>query len=152
MERWQIEMIIPHRPPFLLVDKIIELVPGQKAVGLTMVSEDGCLLADCGGGKRAMPGTLVLEVMGQVGAVAVLSLPEHRGKITMLAGIDNARFYGNVPPCAELRVEAEITGLKMNIGRRRCRAKVGETVIAKADLLFVLVDGVGLQMSKKSGV
>lgn len=140
MERAQIEALIPHRPPFLLVDRMIESVPGRYSVGLKRVCDDGCcLLADCNG-KPVMPGALVLEAMAQVGAVAVLSLPEYRGQTTLLAGIENARFYRNVSPGEEIRMEVEIVKLRKKAGKRRCRAMVGEEIVAEADLLFVLSD------------
>lgn len=140
MEQSEIKALIPHRSPFLLVDKIIELVPGRHAVGLKKVCDnDGCLLADYNG-KRMMPGALVLEAMAQVGAVAVLSLPEYRGKTTLLAGIENARFYREVWPGEEIRMEVEIVKLKKKAGKRRGRAMVGENIVVEADLLFVLLD------------
>lgn len=137
MGKVQIEKIIPHRPPFLMVDEIVDLIPGSRAVGVKRVVSADCLLPSCGG-KKAMPGVLVLEAMAQVGSVAVLSLPEHRGKITLLAGIDNAHFYGELMPGEEIRIEAEITRIKKGFGRRRCLARVGEKLVAEADLLFFL--------------
>lgn len=140
MDQAQIEAVIPHRSPFLLVDKIIELVPGRRAVGLKKVCDDDRFLLANVNGKRMMPGTLVLEAMAQVGALAVLSLSEYYGKTTLLAGIENARFYREVYPGEEIRMEAEIVRLKKKAGKRRCRAIVGGQLVAEADLLFVLSD------------
>lgn len=140
MDQSQIKAVIPHRPPFLLVDRIVELAPGRRAVGLKKVSHnEDCLLA-CRNGRRVLPGALVLEAMAQVGAVAVLSLPEHRGKTTLLAGIENASFNREVLPGEVIRIEAEIVKLKKKIGRRKCRATVEGNLVAEADLLFVLSD------------
>ena len=145
MNQAQIKAVIPHRPPFLLVDKIVELAPGRSAVGLKKVCDnDGCLLALCNG-KRIMSGALVLEAMAQVGAVAVLSLPEHRGKATLMAGIENARFYRDVLPGEEIRIEAEIVTMKRKFGKRRCRAMVEGNVVAEADLLFVLLEATAME-------
>jgi len=140
MDCSQIEAVIPHRSPFLLVDRIIELEPGRRAVGIKKVCDDGSHLLAESNGKRVMPGALVLEAMAQVGAVAVLSLPEHRGKTTLLAGIENARFYREVYPGEEIRMEVEIVKLKKKAGKRRGRAMVEGHIVAEADLLFVLSD------------
>lgn len=145
MDQSQIEAIIPHRPPFLLVDKIIELAPGRRAVGLTRVrNDDGCILAEWNG-KRIMTGALVLEAMAQVGAVAVLSSSEHRGKTTLLAGIENACFYREALPGEEIRIEADIVKMKGRFGKRRCRATVGNDTVAEAVLLFILSDATGTE-------
>lgn len=135
----EIEAIIPHRHPFLLIDSITELVPGKWAVGLKKVSMDDVFLQAGPDGKHVLPPVLVLESMAQVGAVAVLSCPQYRNKITLLAGINGARFFRDVLPGNELRLEAEITRLKGKMGRRNCRALVGDTVVAKAEILFALV-------------
>lgn len=135
----EIEAIIPHRYPFLLIDSITELVPGKWAVGRKKVTIDNVFLQVGPDGKHVLSPAIVLEAMAQVGAVAVLSCPQYRNKITLLAGINGARFYRDVLTGDELRLEAEITRLKEKIGRRSCRALVGDTVVAKADILFALV-------------
>lgn len=140
MELTQIERFLPHRRPFLLVDTLIELVPGRRAAGLKKVSHDGGLLLPAYKGLPVMPGALLLEAMAQVGAVAVLSLPENQGKTTLLAGIEKACFYREAILGEEVLLEAEIMKMKQKAGRRRCRALVEGTVIAEADLLFVLVE------------
>lgn len=143
MEQWLIEALIPHRPPFLLVDRIIELEPGRRAVGLKKVGDkDSCLLAERKG-KSFMPGSLVLEALAQVGAVAVLSLPEHQRKITLMTGIENASFYREVLPGEEIRLEAEIVKINKRAGKRRCRATVGGQTVAEGDLLFMFLNQPG---------
>lgn len=135
----EIEAIIPHRHPFLLIDGITELVPGKWAVGRKKVNMDDVFLQVGSDGKHVMPLVLVLEAMAQVGAVAVLSCPQYRNKITLLAGINEARFFRDVLTGDELSLEAKITGFKGKIGRRNCRALVGDLVVAKAEILFALV-------------
>jgi len=135
----EIEAIIPHRFPFLLVDRISELVPGKWAVGHKRVSTGEFFLQAGPGDKQMLPRALVLEAMAQVGAVAVLSHPRHRGKSTLLAGINGAGFFKDVTPGDELRLEAEITQFKGRMGKRKCRALVGDVLVAKAEILFALV-------------
>ncbi len=139
MDRQFIESIIPHRSPFLMVDEIVELEPGKRAVGIKRIYAS----ASCLPGERcvqAVPPVLLLESMAQIGAVAVLSLPGNRGKITLLTGIENARFYTEVLPGEEIRVEAEIVRMKGRFGRRRCRAAVGGNMVAEAEILFALAN------------
>ncbi len=134
----EIEAIIPHRYPFLFIDRITELLPGKRAVGQKKVSINDFFLQTGPNGKHLMPPVLILEAMGQVGAVAILSCPQYRNKSTLLAGIDKACFLKDVMPGDVLRLEAEITQLKGKIGRRKCQALVGDTVVAKAEILFAL--------------
>ncbi len=135
----EIEGIIPHRYPFLLVDGISELTPGSRAVGHKRVSAGEFFLQKGPGGKQILPRALVLEAMAQVGSVAVLSHPLYRGKSTLLAGINGATFMREVMPGDVIRLEAEITKVKGKIGKRKCRALVRDLLVAKADILFALV-------------
>ena len=122
-----------------MVDEIVELEPGKRAVGIKRIGvAESCLLGERAG--QAVPPVLLLESMAQVGAVAVLSLPANRGKITLLTGIENARFYMEVFPGEEIRVEAEIVRVKGRFGRRRCRAVVGSNMVAEAEILFALAN------------
>ncbi len=135
----EIEGIIPHRYPFLLVDGISELIPGSRAMGHKRVSAGEFFLQDEPGGKQILPRALVLEAMAQVGAVAVLSHSLYRGKSTLLAGINGAAFMKDVAAGDEIRLEAEVTKIKGNIGKRKCRALVRDVLVAKADILFALI-------------
>lgn len=139
MNAREIEAIIPHRYPFLLVDRISELIPGNWAVGHKRISAGEFFLQAGPGGKQILPRALVLEAMAQVGAVAVLSHPRYRSKSTLLAGINGAAFMRDVVPGDELRLEAEITQVKGKIGKRKCRALVRDVLAAKAEILFALV-------------
>ncbi|MTI84459.1 MAG: 3-hydroxyacyl-[acyl-carrier-protein] dehydratase FabZ [Firmicutes bacterium] len=139
MDVREIEGIIPHRYPFLLVEGISELIPGSWAVGHKRVSAGEFFLQDGPGGKQVLPRALVLEAMAQVGAVAFLSHPLYRGKSTLLAGINEAAFMRDVAAGDEIRLEAEVTKIKGNIGKRKCRALVRDVLVAKADILFALI-------------
>lgn len=139
MDIREIEAIIPHRYPFLLLDRVTELVPGKRAAGFKKVTTGDLFLQSGPGGKLLMPPVIVLEAMAQVGAVAVLSSPLCYGKTTLLAGIDGARFLKDVVPGDELRLEAEIIRFNKKMGRRKCRALVGSTVVAEAGILFAVV-------------
>ncbi len=103
-----IQKIIPHRYPFLLVDKIIEIEGGKKAVGIKNVTINEPFFQGHFPGNPIMPGVLIVEAMAQVGAVAVLSLEENKGKLAVFAGIDNARFKKQVKPGDTLRMEVEL--------------------------------------------
>ncbi|MCL5040820.1 MAG: 3-hydroxyacyl-ACP dehydratase FabZ [Firmicutes bacterium] len=137
----QIQQVIPHRYPFLLVDRIIELEGGKRAVGLKNVSSNEPFFQGHFPGRPVMPGVLIVEAMAQVGAVALLSLPENKGKIGLFAGIDNVRFRRTVEPGDQLRLEVEITRSKGAIGKGHGRALVGDEVAAEGDLLFALAPG-----------
>lgn len=134
----EIQKIIPHRYPFLLVDRIIEMVPGQRAVGVKNVSSNEPFFQGHFPGRPIMPGVLIAEAMAQVGAVALLSLPENKGKLGLFAGLDNLRFRRQVVPGDQLRLEVEIVKLKGAIGKGHGRALVAGEVAAEGDLLFAL--------------
>ena len=136
----QIQEIIPHRPPFLLVDRILELEPGKRAVGLKNVTMNEPFFVGHFPGYPVMPGVLIVEALAQVGSVAILSLEENKGKLGFFAGIDEFRFRGQVKPGDTLILELEITRLKGPIGKGRATAKVGETVVAEGELMFALND------------
>ena len=140
MERSEIETIIPHRYPFLLIDRIVELKPGRRAIGLKLVTENDQYMQALPGYRPSMPGVLILEALAQVGAVALLSSPLYYGKVTLLTGINGAHFYYEVFPGDELRLEAEITRIKGKMGKRKCQALVGKNIVAEAELLFFLID------------
>lgn len=134
----QIQEIIPHRPPFLLVDKILELEPGVRAVGLKNVSMNEPHFAGHFPQFPVMPGVLIIEALAQVGAAALLSVPENKGKIGFFAGIDNARFRGMVVPGDTLRLEVSITRSKGSIGKGSAVATVEGKKVAEAELMFAL--------------
>jgi len=140
LEIKEIMEIIPHRYPFLLVDRVLELDPGKRAVGIKNVSVNEPFFQGHFPGYPVMPGVLIIEAMAQVGAVAVLSLPDLKDKLALFAGIDGARFRRQVVPGDQIRLEVEIIKFKGPIGKGRGVATVDGQVAAEAELTFALQD------------
>lgn len=134
----QIQEIIPHRPPFLLVDRILEVEDGKRAVGIKNVTMNEPFFTGHFPGYAVMPGVLIVEALAQVGTVAMLRVEANRGKIGFFAGIDNFRFRGQVTPGDTLVLEVEITRLKGPIGKGQATAKVGDKVVAEGEIMFAL--------------
>ncbi|MDQ1911256.1 3-hydroxyacyl-ACP dehydratase FabZ [Paenibacillus sp. GD4] len=134
----QIQQIIPHRYPFLLVDRILEVEAGVKAIGLKNVTINEPFFAGHFPGYPVMPGVLIVEALAQVGAVAMLQLEANQGKLAFFAGIDNFRFRGQVVPGDSLTLEVVITRLKGTVGKGQATAKVGDRVVAEGELMFAL--------------
>lgn len=135
----QIQAIIPHRYPFLLVDKIVELEMGKRAVGLKNVTVNEPFFQGHFPGYPVMPGVLIVEALAQVGAVAILSMEEHQGKLGMFAGIDGFRFKEQVKPGDTLTLEVELTRVRGTIGKGHGRALVDGKVAAEGELMFAIV-------------
>src|SRR5687768_8689748 len=112
-----IQKIIPHRYPFLLVDRIIEMDLGQRAVGIKNVTANEPFFPGHFPDYPVMPGVLILEAIAQVGAVAVLAMPENQGKLAFFAGVDEVRFKRQVVPGDTLRIEVTLTRVRGPIGQ-----------------------------------
>ena len=134
----EIQEIIPHRYPFLLIDKIEELEPGVRAVGYKNVTMNEYFFQGHFPSEPVMPGVLIIEALAQVGAVSVLSLPENKGKIAYFAGINNAKFRKKVVPGDILRLEIEIIKKKGPIGIGKAVATVDGKKVAEAELTFAI--------------
>jgi len=134
-----IRRIIPHRYPFLLVDQVIELAPGTRAVGIKNVTANEPFFQGHFPEYPVMPGVLIVEAIAQVGAVAMLSLPELAGQLALFAGIDKVRFKRQVKPGDTLRLEAEMGAIRRNIGTGTGTATVGGEVACKGEFMFALV-------------
>ena len=138
LDRAGIEAILPHREPFLLIDEVLELVPGERVVALKRVREDEWYLRGHFPGRPVMPGVLIVEAMAQTGAVAVLSEEENRGRIALFAGIDDTRFKRIVEPGDELQLECTLEQVRGPIGKGRARATVDGQLAARGTLTFAV--------------
>ena len=139
-QKWDIQSVLPHRYPFLLVDRILEAVPGERAKGLKNVTINEPFFQGHFPGYPVMPGVLIVEALAQVGAFAILSMVENKDKLALFAGIDNLRFKQPVVPGDTLLLEMEITKMRAPIGKGRGTATVDGKVVATGELLFALTE------------
>jgi 3-hydroxyacyl-[acyl-carrier-protein] dehydratase len=138
MDKAAIEAVLPHRDPMLLVDEVLDLVPGERVTARKTVTDD-----DCAGhfpGNPIMPGVKMVEALAQCGAVAVLSQPENRGKLALFAGIDDVRFKRVVRPGETLTLECELETVRGPIGRGKVRATVDGELAVRGVLTFAVGD------------
>jgi len=133
-----IESILPHRAPFLLLDEVVEMVPGERVAAMYRVPEDGWWFAGHFPERPVMPGVLIVEAMAQTGAVAVLAEEENRGRIAFFAGIDDCRFKRVVSPGETLSLVCEIDQVRGPIGRGKATAHVGSELAARGTLTFAI--------------
>ena len=136
--REDIESILPHREPFLLLDEVLEFEAGKRVVARRRVREDEWYFKGHFPGRPVMPGVLIVEAMAQTGAVAVLAQEENRGKIAYFAGIDDCRFKRIVEPGDELELVCELDRVRGPIGRGKAEARVGGELAARATLTFAV--------------
>jgi 3-hydroxyacyl-[acyl-carrier-protein] dehydratase len=136
--RAEIETILPHRDPFLLLDEVVELVPGTRVVARFAVRADAWWFPGHFPERPVMPGVLIVEAMAQTGAVAVLVEEANRGKIAFFAGIDDCRFKRVVEPGDVLTLTCEIDQVRGPIGRGKATAHVGDALAARGTLTFAV--------------
>lgn len=130
--------IIPHRPPFLLIERVEDLEPGVRCTAYKTIREDEYPLSGHFPGEPIMPGVLIVEALAQAGAVAELSLESNKGKIALFAGIDNVRFRRQVVPGDTLKLEIEIVKRRGPIGKGEAKATVNGEVAAEGTLMFAV--------------
>lgn len=136
----QIQEIIPHRYPFLLLDRMIELEPMKRGVGIKNVTFNEFHFMGHFPGEPIMPGVLIVEAMAQVGGVTMLYPPENRGKLTFFTGLDNVKFRKPVVPGDQLIMTAEVTRVRGTMGRIKCQGHVNGELVAEAECGFAIVD------------
>ena len=135
-----IQEIIPHRPPFLLIDRILEIESGKRAKGLKLFTINEPFFQGHFPGNPIVPGVLIVEALAQVGSVAILSLPQNREKVAYFAGIDGFRFKRPVVPGDTLHLEVTLERVRGPIGKGIARATIDGEVAAQGALTFALVD------------
>ena len=134
----EIMEILPHRQPFLLVDKIPDYEPGKYAKGIKCVTMNEPFFAGHFPGYPVMPGVLIIEALAQCGAVAILSVPENKGKLAFFGGIKNARFKQQVKPGDVLELSCELTAQRGPVGFGTAVARVNGKVAAQGELTFAI--------------
>lgn len=140
LDKAQIEAILPHREPFLMIDRVTELVPGKYAVAERDILATDDVFRGHFPGHPVFPGVLILEAMAQTGAVAVLAEPEAQGKIILFARADEVRFKRAVVPGDTLRIEMKLTRSRGPVGKGEAQAFVGSELACSGVLTFAVAD------------
>lgn len=135
-----IQKIIPHRYPFLLVDKVIDFEEGKSIVGLKNVTINEPFFQGHFPGQPIVPGVLICESLAQVGAVLLLSMEENRGKVGVFTGINNFKFRRQVVPGDTLRLEAELVSYRHKMGKANVKATVDGKLAAAGEISFAVID------------
>lgn len=134
----EIQKIIPHRYPMLLIDRVIDFEPGKRAIAVHNVTIHEEVFNGHFPGNPVMPGVLIVEALAQTGAVALLSMDEFKGKTAYFGGVKKARFHQMVKPGDSLRLEVELTKLRKHIGSGKGIAYVGDQKVCTAELTFMI--------------
>ncbi|MTA28330.1 MAG: 3-hydroxyacyl-ACP dehydratase FabZ, partial [Actinobacteria bacterium] len=134
------EDLLPHRPPFLFVDEVLDLVPGVSARGVWRLTGDEWFFPGHFPGRPTLPGVLMCEAIAQMGAIAVIAGGSAGGRLPLFGGLDAARFRRQVGPGDELTLEVTLGRMSSRAGKGSGRALVGDAVACECDLMFVLVD------------
>jgi 3-hydroxyacyl-[acyl-carrier-protein] dehydratase len=132
--------VLPHRPPFLFIDEVIELVDGESAVGLWNLSGNEWFFSGHFPGRPTLPGVLMCEAIAQLGAYVVLGNQKYVGKLPLFGGLDSARFRRQVGPGDQLRLEVTLGKMSARAGKGSGRAVLNGEVACECELFFVLVD------------
>jgi 3-hydroxyacyl-[acyl-carrier-protein] dehydratase len=140
LEIEDIKAILPHRSPFLLVDRILELEPDRRVVGLKNVTSNERYFIAGPGGVPTLPASILTEAMAQAGAVLILSRPENRGRLVYFMGIDRVRYRRPVVAGDQLRLEADVLRMRSKMGSLRGRALVDGKVVCEGEMTFALAE------------
>lgn len=140
LDAQEIQAIIPHRYPFLLVDRIIEIEYGVRAVGIKNVTINEPFFQGHFPGYAVMPGVLIVEALAQVGAVSLLGMEEHKGKLAFFAGIDGVRFKRQVRPGDTLTLEVQMGKMRRGVGSGSAKATVDGELAVRGELMFAVTD------------
>lgn len=135
----EIRDILPHRYPFIMVDKIIELEPGKRVVGVKNVSSNEYFFQGHFPSKQIMPGVLIVEALAQTAGIAIAVTEENKNKLGVLASIEAMKFKKNVVPGDVLKLEAEIVSFRMNVAKASVRATVEGKTAAEGEIRFAMV-------------
>ena len=141
----QVLELLPHRPPFLLVDEVEELEPGVRCVAARTLRDDDFWFAGHFPGNPVMPGVLIVEALAQTATIAAAGGADIAGKIGLFAGIDKVRFKRVVKPGDTLRLEAEIVAVRGPVGRAKVKATVDGHLACRGELMFAIIDAAAIE-------
>ena len=136
----EIKKIIPHRYPFLLIDKVTDMKPGEWVEAINCVSANEMYFMGHFPQKQIMPGVLIIEALAQAGAVAILSMPQNKGKVAVFGGIKNCRFRRQVTPGDVLHLYCEISQIRGSVGFGRAVAKVDGEIAVQGEITFAITE------------